>query len=223
MKEGNRCGRRREQSGKQAPRHGARAPGKCRVECLTIARHGVATVAVVAVVAAVAAVVLALAVSFVVTGLVTGTPTYFGVRPFVVVSESMEPTLHVGQVVWAVPVKAEGLQVGDIVVYSSPLFGKDSGKHASDGWENGKITKFRGTGEKNTTTNSQNAPRCGWVLCKNTIHRIKVLNPNGTAVLRGDNNSKDDDTLVSTDIRYKAVLYETPKIVSFLDKQKDGG
>ena len=64
------------------------------------------------------AAVAALLLSFAVTGAVSGKPSYFGVRPFFVVSESMEPAIHKGQFVLAVPVEAGEIRPGDIAVYA---------------------------------------------------------------------------------------------------------
>lgn len=55
--------------------------------------------------------------SYLITGLICKKPTVFGVRPFFIVSESMEPTIKKYQLVIGVPVDAEDVEVGDIVAY----------------------------------------------------------------------------------------------------------
>ena len=65
-------------------------------------------------------VVVALAIcllSFGITWAVTGVPTVFGIRPYLIMSESMEPVIHKGQFVIAKPVRAEELEPGDIAAY----------------------------------------------------------------------------------------------------------
>ena len=57
------------------------------------------------------------ALSFLVTGLVSGRPTVFGIRPFFVMTDSMEPTIHAKSVILAVPADSGELRVGDIAVY----------------------------------------------------------------------------------------------------------
>ena len=53
-------------------------------------------------------------------------PSFFGWRPYFILSESMEPTIRRYQVVLAKVVNAEDVETGDIVVYvkdGSPVFG----------------------------------------------------------------------------------------------------
>lgn len=55
--------------------------------------------------------------SMIFTKCTTGKPSIFGYKPFFIMSESMEPTIHKHQFVLAVPVDADEVQVGDIVTY----------------------------------------------------------------------------------------------------------
>lgn len=48
---------------------------------------------------------------------ITGKATIFGYRPFFIMSASMEPTIMTHQLVIAVPVSAEDVEIGDIVTY----------------------------------------------------------------------------------------------------------
>lgn len=57
-------------------------------------------------------------VSMAVTGLLTGKPTVMGGRPYFIMSASMEPVIHTHQFVWAIPIEAEDVEIGDIVAYS---------------------------------------------------------------------------------------------------------
>ena len=60
-------------------------------------------------------VIIVLSMGF--TKCVTGKATIFGYRPFFIMSESMEPTIMTHQLVVAVPVNPEEIEVGDIVTY----------------------------------------------------------------------------------------------------------
>ena len=55
--------------------------------------------------------------SMIVTGYTTGKPTIFGVKPMIVMSESMLPGLEVGDIIVGVPVTASELTVGDVAAY----------------------------------------------------------------------------------------------------------
>ncbi len=55
--------------------------------------------------------------SFMITGLVGAQSTVFGVKPMWIATDSMVPTLCVGQWVIGVPVSAEEVQVGEILAY----------------------------------------------------------------------------------------------------------
>ena len=56
-------------------------------------------------------------VSLIVTGIATDKPTIFGVRPMIVVTDSMVPAIPVGSILIGVPVETEEVQVGDIIAY----------------------------------------------------------------------------------------------------------
>ena len=56
-------------------------------------------------------------VSLIVTGIATDKPTIFGVRPMIVVTDSMIPAIPVGSILIGVPVETEEVQVGDIIAY----------------------------------------------------------------------------------------------------------
>lgn len=58
--------------------------------------------------------------SILVTTLLTGTPSIFGLRPMFVMSESMEPVIEKYQFILAVTTNEEELKVGDIVGYQAP-------------------------------------------------------------------------------------------------------
>ena len=60
---------------------------------------------------------LVIILSMGVTKGVTGKATIFGYRPFFIMSESMEPTIMTHQLVVAMPVNPEEIEVGDIVTY----------------------------------------------------------------------------------------------------------
>ena len=60
---------------------------------------------------------MTIVLSMCVTKGITGKATVFGYRPFFIMSESMEPTIMTHQVVVAVPVEPEDVEVGDIVTY----------------------------------------------------------------------------------------------------------
>lgn len=62
-------------------------------------------------------VVVTVACSLLCTFLVSGVPTVFGVRPMLVVSGSMEPTLPIGSFVVTEAVTAEEVEAGDVVGY----------------------------------------------------------------------------------------------------------
>lgn len=51
------------------------------------------------------------------TGIITGKATIFGIRPMVVTTDSMVPTLSVGEIIIGISVEPEEIQVGDIVAY----------------------------------------------------------------------------------------------------------
>jgi signal peptidase len=60
---------------------------------------------------------LVIVLSMVITRCVTGKATIFGYRPFFIMSASMEPTIMTHQLVIAVPVEPEDVEIGDIVTY----------------------------------------------------------------------------------------------------------
>lgn len=55
--------------------------------------------------------------SLIFTGIITGKATIFGIRPMVVTTDSMVPTLSVGEIIIGISVELEEIQVGDIVAY----------------------------------------------------------------------------------------------------------
>ena len=57
------------------------------------------------------------AASLIFTGIITGKATIFGIRPMVVTTDSMVPTLSVGEIIIGISVEPEEIQVGDIVAY----------------------------------------------------------------------------------------------------------
>jgi signal peptidase I len=61
---------------------------------------------------------LTIVLSMIITNYTTGKATIFGYRPFFIMSESMEPTIMTHQVVLAVPIEPEDVEVGDIVTYN---------------------------------------------------------------------------------------------------------
>lgn len=63
------------------------------------------------------ALLLLSAASLVVTSIITGKATIFGIRPMVVTTDSMVPTLSVGEIIIGVPVEPEEIKAGDIVAY----------------------------------------------------------------------------------------------------------
>lgn len=56
-------------------------------------------------------------VSMCITKKVTGKSTIFGIKPMIVMSESMLPGLEVGNIIVGVPVTADELSVGDVAAY----------------------------------------------------------------------------------------------------------
>lgn len=63
------------------------------------------------------ALLLLSAASLIFTGIFTGKATIFGIRPMVVTTDSMVPTLSVGEIIIGVPVEPEEIQVGDVIAY----------------------------------------------------------------------------------------------------------
>ena len=57
------------------------------------------------------------ATSLMFTGIFTGKAAIFGIRPMVVTTDSMVPTLSVGEIIIGISVEPEEIQVGDIVAY----------------------------------------------------------------------------------------------------------
>ena len=57
------------------------------------------------------------AASLIFTGIITGKATIFGIRPMVVTTDSMVPTLSVAEIIIGVPVEPEEIQVGDVIAY----------------------------------------------------------------------------------------------------------
>ena len=57
------------------------------------------------------------AASLIFTGSITGKATIFGIRPMIVTTDSMLPTLSVGEIIIGMPVEPEEIGVGDIVAY----------------------------------------------------------------------------------------------------------
>ena len=57
------------------------------------------------------------AASLIFTGSITGKATIFGVRPMIVTTDSMLPTLSVGEFIIGIPVEPEEIGAGDIVAY----------------------------------------------------------------------------------------------------------
>ena len=57
------------------------------------------------------------AASLIFTGIITGKATIFGIRPMVVTTDSMVPTLSVGEIIIGVPVEPEEIQVGAVIAY----------------------------------------------------------------------------------------------------------
>ena len=57
------------------------------------------------------------AASLIFTGIITGKSTIFGIRPMIVTTDSMLPTLSVGQIIIGIPVEPEEIEAGDIVAY----------------------------------------------------------------------------------------------------------
>lgn len=60
---------------------------------------------------------IAIVSSMGITKCLTGKATIFGYRPFFIMSASMEPTIMTHQLVVAVPVNPEDVEVGDIITY----------------------------------------------------------------------------------------------------------
>ena len=54
---------------------------------------------------------------YIISGLLTGKPSFFGYRLFFIMSESMEPTIHRNQIVIAEVVDSDAVEVGDVVAY----------------------------------------------------------------------------------------------------------
>lgn len=69
--------------------------------------------------------ILACLLSLIITKIATGKSTIFGIRPFLIASESMSGTIEKGQIILTVPCTADELQIGDIVAYSASLDSKD--------------------------------------------------------------------------------------------------
>lgn len=90
------------------------------------------------------------AVLAVLVGLVAllATSPLFGVRFDVVLSGSMSPSLNAGDLVVVVPASLDGLKVGDIVVFKSPL-GGDQVCHRLIGIEQGSEITFLTKGDNN--------------------------------------------------------------------------
>lgn len=63
------------------------------------------------------ALLLLSAASLIFTDIITGKATIFGIRPMVVTTDSMVPTLSVGEIIIGISVEPEEIQVGDIVAY----------------------------------------------------------------------------------------------------------
>lgn len=57
--------------------------------------------------------------SMLITGIISGKPTIFGIRPFFIMTDSMIPTIPVHSVVYGIPVDAEEVEIGDIVAYTA--------------------------------------------------------------------------------------------------------
>lgn len=62
-------------------------------------------------------IIMLISVFIVISTVITGTPSIFGLRPMFVVSESMEPTIKKYQFILAKVMDAEDIKKGDIVVY----------------------------------------------------------------------------------------------------------
>ena len=69
------------------------------------------------VVKAVAALIV---LSWIIMWVAFGRPIICGIRPFFVMTDSMEPTIHARSFILAVPVWPEDVRDGDIVVYRRP-------------------------------------------------------------------------------------------------------
>jgi signal peptidase len=61
---------------------------------------------------------LAVALAVLVAVMAGVVPVFFGLRPFVVVSGSMEPTISTGSIAITRPVKTDGLQIGDVIAFN---------------------------------------------------------------------------------------------------------
>ena len=57
------------------------------------------------------------AFSLIFTSIINGKATIFGIRPMVVTTNSMAPTLTVGSIIVGISVEPEEIQVGDIIAY----------------------------------------------------------------------------------------------------------
>lgn len=104
------------------------------------------------VVKAVAALIV---LSWIITWVVFGRPTIFGIRPFFVMTDSMEPTIRARSFILAAPVWPEDVQEGDIIVYrrSMSRFLTFSVVHRVIRIEDdGNIFIFRGDHEKEEDT-----------------------------------------------------------------------
>ena len=73
--------------------------------------------------------IVACLLSLVITKVATGKSTIFGIRPFLIASESMSGTIEKGQIILAVPCTADELKIGDIAAYSASLDSKDDKIH----------------------------------------------------------------------------------------------
>jgi len=104
------------------------------------------------VVKAVAALIV---LSWIITWAAFGRPTIFGIRPFFVMTDSMEPTIRARSFILAVPVWSEDVREGDIIVYRRPAsrFLAFSVVHRVIRIEDdGNIFIFRGDHEKEEDT-----------------------------------------------------------------------
>lgn len=62
-------------------------------------------------------IVIICTLSFILTGVITKKPSFFGFRPLIVMTDSMVPTLPVYSIQIGRPVDADDVRVGDIVMY----------------------------------------------------------------------------------------------------------
>ena len=63
------------------------------------------------------AIIIALLFSLAITKINTGSANVFGFKPFVIVSESMEPTIMAGQMVLGKTIRGKSPEIGDILAY----------------------------------------------------------------------------------------------------------